>query len=52
MQVRIADKIDWLAENAEKVIHHPLKAMPNDPRGLCRIRGLKGAILRQNLLTL
>lgn len=38
VQGRIADKIDWLAENAGKVIHHPLKAMPNDLRGLCRIR--------------
>jgi mRNA interferase RelE/StbE len=38
MQFRIADKIDWLAENADRVIHHPLKAMPNALRGLCRIR--------------
>lgn len=27
-----------LAENADRVIHHPLKAMPNDLRGLCRLR--------------
>lgn len=38
VQSRIAVKIDWLAENADKVIHHPLKSMPNDLRGLCRIR--------------
>lgn len=24
VQRRIALKIDWLAENAEKIIHHPL----------------------------
>jgi hypothetical protein len=22
--------IDWLADNADKVIHHPLKSMPDD----------------------
>lgn len=38
MQVRIADKIDWLAENAAAVIHHQLKAMPDDLRGLCRVK--------------
>lgn len=38
IQRRIAEKIDWLAENADKVIHHPLKSMPDDLRGLCRIR--------------
>ena len=38
VQVRIADKIDWLAENAGVVIHHQLKAMPDDLRGLCRVK--------------
>ncbi|HLA00373.1 MAG TPA: type II toxin-antitoxin system RelE/ParE family toxin [Thermodesulfovibrionales bacterium] len=38
MQGRIAEKIDWLAENADKVIHHLLKSMPDDLKGLCRIR--------------
>lgn len=31
-------KIDWLAENADKIIHHPLTSFPDDLRGLCRIR--------------
>jgi mRNA-degrading endonuclease RelE of RelBE toxin-antitoxin system len=38
VQKRIAIKIDWLAENAEKVIHHPLKSLPDDLLGLCRMR--------------
>jgi mRNA interferase RelE/StbE len=38
VQKRIAQKIDWLAENADKVIHHPLTSLPDDLRGLCRIR--------------
>ncbi len=38
IQIRIAEKIDWLAENADKVIHHPLTSLPDDLRGLCRIR--------------
>lgn len=38
VQKRIGEKIDWLAENADKIIHHPLKSMPEDLRGLCRIR--------------
>lgn len=38
IQKRIAIKIDWLAENADKVIHHPLKSLPDDLRGLCRMR--------------
>ena len=38
IQKRIAQKIDWLAENAEKVIHHPLTSLPDDLRGLCRMR--------------
>ncbi|MBM4323305.1 MAG: type II toxin-antitoxin system RelE/ParE family toxin [Deltaproteobacteria bacterium] len=37
-QRRIAQKIDWLSENADKVIHHPLKSLPDDLRGLCRMR--------------
>jgi len=35
---RIAEKIDWLANNADNIIHHPLKAMPDDLKGLCRLR--------------
>ena len=37
-QKKIAKKIDWLAENADKVIHHPLTSLPDDLRGLCRLR--------------
>jgi mRNA interferase RelE/StbE len=38
IQKRIAQKIDWIAENADKVIHHPLTSLPDDLRGLCRLR--------------
>ncbi len=38
IQKRIAEKIDWLAENANKIIHHPLKSIPDDLKGLCRMR--------------
>jgi len=38
VQIRIAQKINWLAENADKVIHHPLTSLPDDLRGLCRMR--------------
>ncbi|MCD6137369.1 MAG: type II toxin-antitoxin system RelE/ParE family toxin [Deltaproteobacteria bacterium] len=37
-QKKIVQKIDWLAENADKVIHHPLTSLPDDLRGLCRVR--------------
>lgn len=30
VQKKIAQKIDWLAENADKVIHHPLTSLPDD----------------------
>ena len=35
---RISQKIDRLSENADKIIHHPLTSLPDDLRGLCRIR--------------
>ncbi|HDH01237.1 MAG TPA: type II toxin-antitoxin system RelE/ParE family toxin [Nitrospirae bacterium] len=38
VQLRIAKKIDWLAKNAETVIHHPLVSLPDDLKGLCRMR--------------
>ena len=38
IQKRIAQKIDWLAENADKVIRHTLTSLPDDLRGLCRMR--------------
>ncbi len=37
-QKRVAQKIDWLAKHADRVIHHPLTSLPDDLRGLCRIR--------------
>ncbi|MEK6690271.1 MAG: hypothetical protein AABY78_03075 [Nitrospirota bacterium] len=27
MQKRIAEKIDWLGENTDKIIHHPLASL-------------------------
>ena len=38
IQSRIAAKIDWLARNADKVIHHPLSSLPDDLKGLCKTR--------------
>ncbi len=38
VQQRIAEKIDWLANNADTIIHHPLVSLPADLKGLCRIR--------------
>jgi len=38
MQIRIGQKIDWLSENAAVMVHHPLTSLPDDLRGLCRIR--------------
>ena len=38
LQKRISQKIDWLAANADKIVHHPLISLPDDLRGLCRIR--------------
>lgn len=38
VQKRISQKIDWLSENADKIIHHPLTSLPADLHGLCRIR--------------
>ena len=38
VQQRIAEKIDWLAQNADTIIHHPLVSLPDNLRGLCRIR--------------
>jgi len=33
IQKRITEKIDWLADNADKIIHHSLKYMPDDLKG-------------------
>ncbi len=38
VQLRIAKKVDWLANNADKIIHHPLTSLPNDLKGLCRMK--------------
>ena len=38
VQQRITEKIDWLAQNAGAIIHHPLVSLPDDLKGLCRIR--------------
>ena len=38
LQKRVAQKIDWLAKHADRVLHHPLTALPDDLRGLCRMR--------------
>jgi addiction module RelE/StbE family toxin len=38
IRLRVAEKIDWLSENANKIIHHPLKSLPDDLKGLCRMR--------------
>ncbi len=38
VQQRIAEKIAWLAINADTIIHHPLVSLPDNLRGLCRIR--------------
>jgi len=35
---RIADKIDWLSINGDSVIHHQLSGLPDDLKGLCRLR--------------
>ncbi|MEK6645470.1 MAG: type II toxin-antitoxin system RelE/ParE family toxin [Candidatus Firestonebacteria bacterium] len=35
---RISSRIDWLKENADVIIHHQLSSLPDDIKGLCRIR--------------
>ena len=35
---KVGQKIDWLAENADKILHHTLTCMPDDLRGPCRAR--------------
>jgi len=34
---RIIRKIEWIAINAENIIHHQLSFLPEDLKGLCRI---------------
>ena len=35
---RIADKIEWLSDNAERIAHHRLSNLPKPLRGLCKRR--------------
>lgn len=35
---RVSSKIDWLKENSDVIIHHQLSSLPDDLKGLCRIR--------------
>jgi len=48
IQQRIAGKIDWLAENADTMIHHHLSSLPEDLRGLCIIRIGDYRVFNQN----
>ncbi|MDP2600095.1 MAG: type II toxin-antitoxin system RelE/ParE family toxin [Deltaproteobacteria bacterium] len=34
----IIKRVHWLSVNVENVIHHPLKGMPEDLKGLCKFR--------------
>lgn len=38
IQIKIENKIVWLAEHTEEIIHQNLKSMPEDLIGLCKIR--------------
>ena len=38
IQTRIVEKIDWLSGNADAIVHHALTSLPDDLRGLCRVR--------------
>lgn len=35
---RVTAKIGWLQQKADLIIHHPLSSLPNDLKGLCRVR--------------
>lgn len=35
---RVVEKLDWLQQNADLIIHHPLTSLPDDLKGLCRLR--------------
>ncbi|MDI6788838.1 MAG: type II toxin-antitoxin system RelE/ParE family toxin [Planctomycetota bacterium] len=35
---RLSDSIEWLAANADKIIHHRLSNLPEHLRGLCKRR--------------
>jgi mRNA interferase RelE/StbE len=38
IQERIIKKIEWLAENSDKIVHLALISLPEHLKGLCRIR--------------
>jgi len=38
VRIKIEDKIIWLAEHAEEIIHQHLKSLPEDLIGLCKMR--------------
>lgn len=38
IQSRIAAKIDWLADNADTIVHHLLSSVPDDLKGLCKAK--------------
>lgn len=38
IQMRLGQKIEWLSENAAVMVHHPLKSLPDDLQGLCKLR--------------
>lgn len=35
---RVVEKISWLQQKADLIIHHPLSSLPDDLKGLCRMR--------------
>jgi len=35
---RIVEKIDWLQKKSGIIVHHPLTSLPDDLKGLCRVR--------------
>jgi len=42
LDLRVADKICerlvWLGKNADFIVHHQLTSLPDDLKGLCRLR--------------
>ena len=35
---RLSARIEWLRTNADRMIHHHLSGLPDDLKGLCRLR--------------
>lgn len=38
IQFRITEKINWLADNAETIVHHLLSSLPDDLKGLSKAK--------------